>query len=370
MKLRQLIVPVPPPRVLLRWTAGASAVLGVGALLFAWSGIYNVAASRDHIGITTAFLELALRSSVRTQSLGIDPPMLDDDQLVALGAAHFHSGCAPCHGSPLASTPPPFENMLPAPPSLSNAAEAWTDAQLFWIVKNGLKFTGMPAWPAIERNDEVWTVVAFLKRYSELDAQEYGELIRTAEGSTNEFALCVRCHGDETTPPSSRFVPRLAGQSRLYLAVSLDHYVAGTRPSGVMEAAAGRLDESAIIRAADYYASIDAADHRSTDADAPAAQIDRGRIIATEGIRSDLIPPCLACHGAEANELFPRLAGQHAPYTAGQLRLWKSGLRDTSVLGAVMAPIARRLSDGQIDEVAAYFESVSPEFPPSGQVRP
>ena len=348
-------------------------MLGIGALLFAWSGIYNVAASRDHVGITTAFLELALRSSVRTHSLGIDPPPLDDGQLAqlaTLGAAHFASGCAPCHGSPLAATNPPFENMLPAPPSLSNAAEEWTDAQLFWIVKNGFKFTGMPAWPAAERNDEVWAVVAFLKRYSDLDAREYGELIRTAEGSTNEFVLCARCHGDETAPPSSRLVPRLAGQSRRYLAISLDHYAAGIRPSGVMEAPAAELDENAIIRAADYYASIDATDRRSAEADAPAAQIARGRIIATEGIRSDLIPPCLACHGAEANELFPRLAGQHAPYIGGQLRLWKSGLRDTSVLGAVMAPIAQRLSDGQIDDVAAYFESASPELPPSRQVRP
>ena len=365
MKLGQLQV---RPRVLLRWTAGAVAALGVGALLFAWSGIYNVAASRDHFWITTAFLELALRSSVRTHSLGIDPPTLDDDHLVALGAGHFESGCAPCHGSPLAVTTPPFENMLPAPPSLSTAAGEWSDAQLFWIVKNGFKYTGMPAWPAIERDDEVWAVIAFLKRYPELDAQKYGALVRTAGERENEFALCVRCHGDETVPPSSRFVPRLAGQSRRYLTVSLDHYAAGARPSGLMEAPAAQLDESTIARVADYYASIDAA-HRSTGADATAPRIARGRTIATEGVRSDLIPPCLACHGAEAHELFPRLAGQNAPYIAGQLRLWQSGLRDASVLGAIMAPIARRLSDAQIDDVAAFFESAGTELSPGGPVR-
>lgn len=365
MKLHQLQVPL---RILVRWTGGAVATLGVGALLFAWSGIYNVAASRDHFAITTAFLEFALRSSVRTHSLGIDPPMLDDDHLVALGAGHFESGCAPCHGSPLAATIPPFENMLPAPPSLADAAEEWSDAQLFWIVKNGFKYTGMPAWPAIERDDEVWTVVAFLKRYPELDAQSYSALIRAGENE-NEFALCVRCHGDETAPPSSRLVPRLAGQSGRYLAVSLDHYAAGARPSGVMEAPAAQLDENAVVRAAEYYASIDAVD-RSTTADAIAPRIARGRTIATEGVRSDLVPPCLACHGAEANELFPRLAGQHAPYIAGQLRLWKRGLRDASVLGAIMAPIAQRLNDGQIDDVAAFFESADPELSSSERVRP
>lgn len=370
MILRMLRWRAPRPRVLLRWTAGALALLGVGAVLFAWSGIYNVAANRDHFGITTAFLELALRSSVRTHSFGINVPTLEDDQLVGLGAAHFESGCAPCHGSPLRPTTPPFENMLPAPPSLSQAAAEWRDAELFWIVKNGFKYTGMPSWPAYERDDEVWAVVAFLKRYLEISAQEYSAFIRSAADSAKEFAVCVRCHGDETTPPLSRLVPRLAGQSRRYLEVSLNHYAAGARPSGVMEGPAAQLDANAIVRAAEYYAAIEANRHRSTEGDPQGAQIARGRIIATEGNRSDLIPPCLACHGAEANDIFPRLAGQYAPYIAGQLQLWKRGLRDGTVLGVIMAPIARRLSDQQINDVAAYFESAAGEFPPSRNVRP
>ena len=353
----------PRPREAFRWIIGTAAVLGIGAFLFAWAGIYNIAASRDHYWITTAFLELALRSSVRTHSVGIRPPVLDDDNLVALGAGHFESGCAPCHGSPLQpTTPPPFENMLPAPPSLSTAAEEWSDPQLFWIVRNGFKYTGMPAWPAWERDDEVWAIVAFLKRYPQMSSQDYSALIRSAPSSDDEFAVCVRCHGNETTPPSSRLVPRLAGQSRRYLEVSLDHYAGGARPSGVMEVPASLLDKSSVLRAAEYYAAIDGKPD-PTHGDAAAEQIARGRIIATEGIRSNLIPPCLACHRAEANEIFPRLQGQHAPYIAGQLQLWKRGLRDQSALGAIMAPIARRLTDQQIADVAAYFESAANEVP-------
>ena len=54
--------------------------------------------------------------------------------------------------------------MLPPPPELSKAAKEWKDEELFWIVKHGIKYTGMPSWVAAERDDEVWSVVAFLKR--------------------------------------------------------------------------------------------------------------------------------------------------------------------------------------------------------------
>jgi len=70
------------------------------------------------------------------------------------------------------------------------------------------------------------------------------------------------------------------------------------------------------------------------------------------------IPPCLVCHGAGAAAIFPRLAGQHAPYLAGQLRLWQRGLRAGSVTGAIMAPVAKRLEAAQIEDVAAYFASL------------
>lgn len=55
-------------------------------------------------------------------------------------------------------------HMLPSPPDLAVAMRRWKERELFWIVKHGFKYTGMPGWVALEREDEIWAVVAFLKK--------------------------------------------------------------------------------------------------------------------------------------------------------------------------------------------------------------
>jgi mono/diheme cytochrome c family protein len=56
--------------------------------------------------------------------------------------------------------------MLPQPPDLADVVGEWNNAQLFRIVKHGVRFTGMPAWPMQDRDDEVWAMVAFLRELS------------------------------------------------------------------------------------------------------------------------------------------------------------------------------------------------------------
>ncbi len=346
-------------------------LLALGGALVAASGLYNVAASRDHLAVTTLFLEFAMRRSVATHSMGIDSPRLDDPNLVRLGAGHFSGGCAPCHGAPGTPRSPVVQRMLPAPPPLGEAAHDWPPEQLFWIVKNGLKYTGMPAWVSQERDDEVWAVVAFLSELPEMSEEDYRALsgtVATVEGAADEVlpapgdaglaANCARCHGDGTAPPASRLVPKLAGQSAAYLEAALRSYAAGLRASGIMQAAVAELDEDAIGRLATYYAEMASAPGAAPVAAASAGRIERGRRIATSGIADSGIPACLVCHSGTSAATFPRLAGQHAPYLVAQLRLWQHGLRDRTAHGAIMAPIARRLTAMQIDDVAAYFQSL------------
>ena len=99
-------------------------------------------------------------------------PALDNPDLVRLGAAHFHGGCAFCHGAPGIPVSPIARHMLPSPPDLATSMRPWKDEELFWIVQHGIKYTGMPGWVALERADEIWAVVAFLKRMPTLDCRE------------------------------------------------------------------------------------------------------------------------------------------------------------------------------------------------------
>ena len=66
--------------------------------------------------------------------------------------------------------------MTPPPPELTGRVSRYKAEELFSIVKHGIKFTGMPAWPVQQRDDEVWAVVAFLRRMPEVDAAEYRRL--------------------------------------------------------------------------------------------------------------------------------------------------------------------------------------------------
>ena len=83
-------------------------------------------------------------------------------------------------------------------------------------------------------------------------------------------------------------------------------------------------------------------------------------MFAEQGDVNARIPACKDCHGIDALKVYPRLAAQNAPYVANRLRLWKGGLTPGTETKSIMAPIARALSDRQIDDLAAYYASVAP----------
>jgi len=357
----------------LLWAIGLAVALPAAAVLVAWSGVVNIAASRGHWAVVDWFLVFGMRNSVELRAMAIAPPPLDSPDLVRLGAAHFHSGCAVCHGAPGIALNPIGQKMLPAPPDLTTAARLWKDRELFWIVQHGIKYTGMPGWAALERADEIWAVVAFLRQLPRLDPDAYnalalgslrianqsGERLATVESSPRKTGACARCHGADGEGPSSALVPVLHGQPAEFLLSALQAYAYGARPSGIMQPLAADLQAQDMRRLADYYAKLPAPERQQP---APArVATDRGHVLATEGDPANGIPACNACHGREALASYPRLAGQNAPYIVGQLRLWQSGIRTATAGSAIMAPIARRLSEADAQAVATYFGGLAAE---------
>ena len=349
---------------------GAAALAGAVALaaLFAVSGLYNVSAAREHLDVTTWLLDVVRRSSVRTQSLGIEVPPLDEPGLAELGAAYYHHGCSPCHGAPGRKPSPIARSMLPDPPSLEAAAMDWSTAELFWIIHNGQKYTGMPAWLDYKREDEVWPVVAFMKALPELDADEYAALAAGSRGSPATEAaflgsraerpidVCIACHGPADGDPINQRVPRLNGQSAAYLERAMHEFAANARPSGMMELFASGLSESEIDAVVAYYSAGSAPEGALSAAAVGDAA--KGEEIFTLGIPAQNVPACMACHVVAANPQFPRLEGQSASYVRRQLEGWKQDLRGGSAYGTIMARIAGRLTTAEIADVAAYIETL------------
>jgi cytochrome c553 len=350
----------------------AGAIALVFAVLWAWAGVYSVAASRGHWAVVEWALAFVMRNSVETHALGIKVPQLEDANLVVLGAAQFYAGCAVCHGAPNLPASAALRTMLPPPPDLAEAVPHWKDRELFWIVKHGIKYTGMPAWASLQRDDEVWAMVAFLKRLPGMDAGSFrklafgepreppsGRVIASSQATEEPFGACMHCHGADGRGPRSELAPVLHGQPAEFLAAALQAYAEGKRQSGIMRSLAADLAPAARERVAAYYAQLPPPSP-ATGPKADAARIERGKTLALEGDAGAQIPPCMTCHGGDALKVFPRLAGQNAGYMVRQVRLWKTGLNGATDTGAIMAPIAMNLNDQQIEDVSAYFASLTP----------
>jgi cytochrome c553 len=350
---------------------GVAAAVVAGGLLFAWSGLYSVAASKRHFAVTAWFLEFAMRNSVQTHAGDKLPPRLDDPRLIALGAGHYEGGCAPCHGAPGVPRNPIPLQMLPSPPYLADELD-WTDAELFWIVQHGIKYAGMPAWVAPSREDEIWAVVAFLRAFPQLSPEQYrhlalgaiAELGDSAEegrrlamngSGSGSLGACARCHGLDGEGGGSGAFPRLSIQEPAYIEAALKAYASGERASGIMQPAAIGLEPSQMTALADFYG------RRRTEAAAGATQptrdLESGQRLAQAGSPEAGIVPCDSCHGSARPPDVPVLAGQYEPFLLKQLRLFKNGVRGGSK-AVVMRTVVDRLTDEQLAAAAAYYASL------------
>ena len=356
--------------------AGAASAALIAATLVVVSGVVPIKASSGHWAITARLLDFAKLRSVATHSLGIQAPPLDDEALVLRGAGHYEHGCYPCHGGPGVGVPPVMAAMTPDPPELTDRLSRYNAEQLFSIVKHGIKFTGMPAWPVQQRDDEVWAMVAFLRRMPDLNAAgyrrlAYGEPATTSEEEPSLAAagaaspppavreICWRCHGVDGTGRGPGAFPSLAGQRAEYLYLSLRAFADRTRLSGTMSEIASRLSDEAMRSAAVYYSELPP---RQADASGDAAAVARGAEIAARGVPAQDIPPCAECHGPAAspkNPAYPRLEGQHARYLVSQLGLLKERRRGGSPNVALMHVFVDRLRPDQIRDVTLHYGSLA-----------
>ncbi|HUD00594.1 MAG TPA: c-type cytochrome [Candidatus Polarisedimenticolaceae bacterium] len=362
-----------------RWifrTIAFLVVAALGGFLFSASGIMPIKASSGHWPITAWLLNFTMRRSVITHSLGMNAPKLDDAALVAKGATHYEFGCRPCHGGPHLPQPVIAGHMTPHPPHLPPEIPKWESEELFYIVKHGVKFTGMPAWPAQQRDDEVWAVVAFLLKMPKLTAQEYQKVARslkTPAATIDDLSEskqapriisenCARCHIVDHRARDLSVFPILAGQRPDYLFASLLAFARGERHSGIMRPLAASLTAKDMREIAQYYGNLPAPPAAPISEEiAPA--IERGKEIAMRGIPTRRVPACSACHGpnrVRRNPIYPELAGQHSEYLALQLQLFHKQSRGGTPYAHIMHRVAGRLTRHQMRDVTSYYGSLHP----------
>lgn len=159
----------------------AAAIAAIGIVAFALSGIYDVSARAGHSGVVNWLLTTTSHASIERRSGRIEVPDLSDASLARAGAADFDAMCAACHGAPGQEPEAVGKGLNPAAPDLSESAAHMDAAELFWVTKNGIRMTGMPAWGATHDDDGLWSVVAFVTKLSDLDAEAYQALLSGPE---------------------------------------------------------------------------------------------------------------------------------------------------------------------------------------------
>lgn len=152
----------------------------VGAVI--WLGLYNIAADDPHTRPVYSMLQALRERSVTARSRDLHPPPnLSDPARIRQGAGNYNAMCTGCHLSPGMAETELSQGLYPAPPNLSKG-EVNNPAHHFWVVKHGIKASGMPAWGKSMSDEYIWNMVAFLGVLPQLDAAQYQAMVAGSGG--------------------------------------------------------------------------------------------------------------------------------------------------------------------------------------------
>lgn len=159
--------------------AGVALLAAAGAAVI-YGGLFNVAADVPHSNAVYWLLEMARERSiaVRATAIGVPDDLADPKRIVS-GAGQYAEMCAACHLAPGMTRTEIARGLYPRAPELRRGSDL-TAAEQFWVIKHGIKMTGMPAWGLTHDDDILWDIVAFLRKLPELNPEQYRELVESA----------------------------------------------------------------------------------------------------------------------------------------------------------------------------------------------
>ena len=142
-------------------------VLTIGVGVFKL-GLIPVNADVPPSGLETRFIPIAVRASVASHAEEQPNPVSPTDENLIAGGEVYNELCARCHGTPGRGPSVLGASFYPPAPQFPVQASAYTEGELFWIVKHGIRNTGMPAWGRLLTDQDIWKVVAVLRRLNSL----------------------------------------------------------------------------------------------------------------------------------------------------------------------------------------------------------
>ena len=153
------------------------AVIGIGVYIY--SGAYNIGADVPHTRLVYWLANTVRERSVSAHADNIEVPPLNDPKMLMEGAGQYAAMCSGCHLAPGYDSDETRKGLYPKPPLLYKG-HLMTPAKTFWVIKHGIKMSGMPAWGQSHSDQELWAITAFVVQLPNLSAQQYKNIVAQA----------------------------------------------------------------------------------------------------------------------------------------------------------------------------------------------
>jgi mono/diheme cytochrome c family protein len=169
----------------------------VGFFIVFATGSYNVSALSSPSKFERKVATFTLDRSIAKRAPSTHNPFGATENLRA-GRAHYRENCVTCHGAPGVEESEAGMGLNPAAPDLTlPAIQRMSDGELFWVISNGIRMTGMPAFSLTHKPDEIWKIVAFVRHLPEISADEQKELKAATEGGEGHHEEGPREEGEK-----------------------------------------------------------------------------------------------------------------------------------------------------------------------------
>lgn len=173
----------------------AAAACLLAGIAFIYSGVMPPGADQPHSSLVYRLLETTRERGIAVRAGKISVPPLDDPALIRSGAGNYNAMCSGCHLMPGVSQSELSKGLYPAPPPLAEVGDL-DPAEAFWVIKHGIKASGMPAWGKSMDDRFIWGMVAFLKKLPTLSEAQYKTEVACSGGHSHGGSVTVE-HGHE-----------------------------------------------------------------------------------------------------------------------------------------------------------------------------
>jgi mono/diheme cytochrome c family protein len=161
-------------------------VVAMAGYVYISTGMYNIAATDHHNALTRRLIGITTDASIERRAEGIAVPTQASLEDSLKGFPHYNEMCVDCHGAPGIDRSDIGKGIYPRGPLLAKHDSDLSPAEMFWIIKNGIKLTGMPAFGLTHTDEQIWEIVAFTRYMPHISSEDYAKLQDTMKMNMEE----------------------------------------------------------------------------------------------------------------------------------------------------------------------------------------